>query len=331
MREPYWYNNVGPLPFGHIEDIPNDNWPETVRRIKPDIIYALLNWQAVPFAHQVLREDLKIPFVWHYKEGPFISLEKGHWSQLYDLHMNSDGQIYSSPEMRDWYETAMPGCGSKGVVHVLDGDLPKREWFNDKPNSYRLSDQDGEFHTVVPGRPIGLHPHDVVELAEQRIHLHFYGNFVHGQWLEWIEKTRQLAPGFIHLHDTVDQEGWVSEFSKYDAGWLHYFESKNHGDLRRSNWDDLNYPARLATLIAAGLPLLQYDNRGSVVATQSLVKEMNIGLFFTSMRQLREQLEDRSTMIGLRKNIWKNRDRFTFDYHADDLVAFFRKTILSIT
>ena len=33
------------------------------------------------------------------------------------------------------------------------------------PRSPRLSEQDGEIHTVVPGRPIGLHPHTVAELG----------------------------------------------------------------------------------------------------------------------------------------------------------------------
>ena len=38
---------------------------------------------------------------------------------------------------------------------LLDGDLPKRDWF-DAPRTPLLSDSDGEIHTVVPGRPIVL-------------------------------------------------------------------------------------------------------------------------------------------------------------------------------
>ena len=53
MRTPYSYNTVGPLPFGHVEDIPITSWREDLRRIRPDVIYALLNWQAVPFVHEV--------------------------------------------------------------------------------------------------------------------------------------------------------------------------------------------------------------------------------------------------------------------------------------
>ncbi len=179
MPKPYWYNTVGPVPFGHVEDIPVENWQESLRRIQPDLIYALLNWQAVPFAHQVLVENTGVPFIWHFKEGPFICLEKGSWNELVDLHRRSDGQIYCSPEMRDWYEMAIPGCVSSGNPYVLDGDLPKKEWLAGE-RSPRFSERDGELHTAVPGRPIGLHPETVAELAQSRIHLHFYGDFTHG-------------------------------------------------------------------------------------------------------------------------------------------------------
>ena len=161
--QPYWYNTVGPLPFGHVQDLPQDNWREAVRELAPDVIYALLNWQAVPFA--------------------------------------------------------------------------------------------------------------------QDIHLHFYGDFTQGQWRGWIETCRKLAPQHLHLHANVDQPRWVTEFSRYDAGWLHCFESKNKGEIRRAEWDDLNYPARMATLARAGLPMIQRANPGALVATQSLTKRLGMGFF----------------------------------------------------
>ncbi len=332
MKDPYWYNTVGPLPFGHVQDIPHAGWQEAVRRIQPDVIYALLNWQAVPFAHHVLQENPGIPFVWHFKEGPFINLEKGTWPELVDLYRRSHGQIYSSPEMRDWFETVIPGVVSGGLPFVLDGDLPKADWFDEAgfgPRLPRLSQAGSGLHTVVPGRPIGLHPHNVAELAEQDIHLHFYGDFTHGQWKEWIDKTRKLAPDHIHLHAQVDQEGWLREFSQYDAGWLHYFHSENQGELVRANWDDLNYPARIATLAAAGLPLLQRDNRGSIVATQALAERLDIGLAFSDLSALGALLRDETRLQRLRANMWQQRQQFTFDYHADRLIAYFRTVIAS--
>jgi glycosyltransferase involved in cell wall biosynthesis len=329
MPDPYWYNYVGPLPFGHVTDLPRENWQQALRDLQPDVIYALLNWQAVPWALQVRRAAPEIPFVWHFKEGPFISLEKGHWADLLELYATADGLIYSSDEMRDWTETVLPGDLAAKPSLILDGDLPKRDWFAANTRRPLISETraDGEYHTVVPGRPIGLHPETVAELAENGIHLHFYGNFTHGQWLGWIEKTHRLAPGYLHLHDQVDQEHWAGEFSQYDAGWLHYFQSDNAGELRRANWDDLNIPARLATLALSGLPVLQRANPGAIVATQNLVSRLGIGLFFTSMKELREQLDDRPRMAALRERVWQQRDQFLFDTHAPGLVDFFRTVI----
>ncbi len=322
----YWYNTVGPLPFGHVQDVPREGWRQAVADIRPDVIYGLLNWQAVPFAHHVLSATPEIPFVWHFKEGPFICLQRGTWPLLLELYQRSAGQVYCSPEMQDWFSTVDPGLEHRSPRLVLDGDLPKREWLRGV-RSPLLSDSDGELHTVVPGRPIGLHPPDVASLARQGIHLHFYGDFTHGQWREWIETTRRLAGHRLYLHAQVDQGDWVREFSQYDAGWLHYFRSDNQGELRRANWDDLNYPARLTTLVMAGVPLIQRDNHGAVVATQSLVRRRHLGLLIPDLDELGDRLRDRPTMDGLRASVWRQREEFTFDHHADRLIEFFREVI----
>ena len=132
---------------------------------------------------------------------------------------------------------------------------------------------------------------------------------------------------FATFHANVDQERWVAEFSQYDAGWLHFFKSANDGDIRRSNWDDLNYPARLSTLVAAGLPVLQRDNHDALVATDALARGLDIGVFFSNMAELREHLRDDARMAELRDNVWRRREQFTFDYHADRLIDFFRRDI----
>jgi len=325
LSEPYWYNYVGPLPFGNVINIPYNNWKEEVKKIKPDIIYSLLNFQAVPLAHEVLKANTAVPFVWHFKEGPMICREKGTWNELIELYEKADGKIYCSDEMKEWFEEFIK-VNETSCSLVLDGDLPKKDWFT-SPRSRLLSEKDGAFHTVVPGRPIGLHPYNVEELAKENIHLHFYGDFTHGQWKEWIEKSHKLAPGFLHIHSNVDQENWVHEFSQYDAGWLHFFQSENYGELMRACWDDLNIPARMSTLALAGLPMLQKNNEGHTVAIQSLSKKLKLGLIFNTMTELRHLLENRYLMNEIRNNVWQQRHLFTFDHHVDELVDFFAKVI----
>jgi glycosyltransferase involved in cell wall biosynthesis len=324
MPNPGSMNTVGPLPFGHVEDIPREGWREAVERLRPDVIYALLNWRAVPFAHHVLANNPGVPFVWHLKEGPFHCRDHGTWRQLVDLHTLSGGCIYSSPELRDWFHAEVPESARRPSM-VLDGDLPKRDWLDAQP-ARRLSEDDGQVHTVLAGRPMGLHPSVICELARQNIHLHIYGEFK-GSWLLWLQEARRAAPEHLHEHPIVLQDRWVSEFSKYDAGWLHLFESTNGGKLSRANWDDLNYPARLATLLVAGLPLIQQENGEAIFATQALARSRDLGLFFTDAAQLAEQLRDRPRMVRLWENVRRRREEFTFDYYADGLVEFFRRVI----
>jgi len=323
---PYWFNTVGPLPFGHVTELPHQDWRTAIRELRPDIIYGLLNWQAVPFVHAVMLATPGIPFVWHFKEGPFICIDKGSWPQLLDLYRRADGRIFGSPETRDWFDLASPGLATAKPVMVLDGDLPKRDWF-DAPRSSLLAARDGGVHTVVPGRPIGLHPPTVAALAAHDIHLHFYGDFTHGQWKDWIAKARGLAPEHLHLHANVAQDRWVDEFSRYDAGWLHCFTSHNGGDLRLADWDDLNYPARMATLAMAGLPMIQRDNRGAAVAAQALARQVGIGIFYDDIDGLAAQLRDAAHMGGLRQRVWEERERFSFDSHVPALLGFFRQVI----
>jgi hypothetical protein len=326
MPNPGSMNTVGPLPFGHVEDIPRPGWRETIERLRPDVIYALLNWRAVPFAHHVLTNNPGVPFVWHLKEGPTHCRDHCTWRQLVDLHTLSGGRIYSSPELRDWFHLEVPEAAQAPSM-VLDGDLPKRDWL-DAPPSQRLSEGDGQIHTVLAGRPMGLEPPIIRELAVHDIHLHIYGEFK-GSWARWLEESRRAAPKHLHEHPIVLQDQWIPEFSKYDAGWLHLFEAKNGGDLSLATWDELNYPARLATLLVAGVPLIQRENGGAIFATQTLARERGVGLFFTDAAQLTEQLRDRSRMAELWENVWRQREEFTFDYHTERLIEFFRQVIVT--
>ncbi len=143
----------------------------------------------------------------------------------------------------------------------------------------------------------------------------------------WVEEVDRAAPGHLHLHPQVAPQGWVRELSQYDAGWLHDVRSSNGGDLHAATWDDLNWPARMATLAAAGVPMVQYDNGGSVVATQTLVRDRDLGVFYRDAAGLASALADVERMAELRDSAWRQRGLFTFEHHADELVGFLRETI----
>ncbi len=320
---PVWFNTVGPLPFGHVAEVSRQGWRESVTRLRPDVIYALLNWQTIRFAHEVLTAGLGIPFVWHFKEGPFFAQEHGLWPELVDLHTRSDGVIYSSPELREWFAATVPASRHRPSL-VIDGDLPKGEWLAGE-RSPLLSGRDGALHTVIPGRPMGPEPEVIAALARADVHVHLYSAKAAAQMREWVNEVQRLAPDHVHLHPQVDQDDWVAEFSRYDAGWLHNFRSDNQGDPLAASWDDLNYPARMGTLAASGVPMIQRDNSGSMVASQSLARRQDLGLFWNDADDLIAQLRDPSRMEALRTSVWSQRRDFTFDAHVDRLVDFLRQ------
>ena len=105
VREPYCFNAVGHLPFGNVQDIPYENWQTAVKKIKPDIIYAMLNSVVVPHAHEVLKNKGDIPMVWHFKEGALFCIKLGQWGKLIDLYSHAEGKMYINPEVKLWYDT----------------------------------------------------------------------------------------------------------------------------------------------------------------------------------------------------------------------------------
>jgi glycosyltransferase involved in cell wall biosynthesis len=325
IKEPRFpFSNVGHLPFGNVEDISMENdWKKTIKIIKPDIIYALTNWDGVNLAHEVLKCNFNIPFVWHLKEGPFVCMRNGIWNKLFELYNYADGRIFLNEYIRNWYEQFLT---SNKLSFILDLDPPKKEYFKNT-FSPKLSALDGAIHTVIVGRMIGIDENTVKSLVDNKIHLHLYSENAHESRETNNNRLKRYAPGFFHVHPYVTNNDWTEEFSKYDAGWLHCFDSANGGDLLKATWDDLNIPARLYTLVAANIPSIQKDNTGHIVAMQDITKKMNIGIFYQSFEDLSTQLHDQNLLEHLNINLMKVRQKFTFDYYVPELTEFFNKVI----
>ena len=289
IEDPLGFMTVGPLPFGHVRDVELHDW----RRARPDVIYALLNWRAVGLAHRLLGSG--VPLVFHFKEAPQRSIVRGDWSRLVAVLTGADAAILSSPEERDWLLDALPGRLDPARVYALDGDLPKREWLDAAPAPRRLSEEDGAVHTLLLGRSYGFDDELRAGLARRAIRLH--------------EPTG------------VTPDRWVGDLSRYDAAWLHPIRAANGGELRAATWDDLNLPARIPTLVAAGLPLIvPAPPAGAVHAAAALARELRCGVEYEDLDDLAAQLGDAAGMAARRAAAWRARETLTFDHHADRLV-----------
>ena len=295
IEDPLGFNTVGPLPFGGVEDLGSI---AEVRRDRVDVIYALLNWRAVPLAHALLEARTGVPLVFHFKEAPQRSIARGEWPQLAAVASRADALILSSPEERAWFEAALPGRLDPERVLVLDGDLPKRDWLDALP-SPPLSALDGRPRTVLLGRPYGVDPALRDGLAARGVELAVHAG-----------------------RSAVEPRDWVGVLSRYDAGWLHPVRAANGGDVRRATWDDLNLPARIPTLLAAGLPLILARNTPEEVhAAQALGESLGVALLYDDLDELAARLRDRPALAELRGNAWARREELTFDFHADRLLA----------
>ena len=317
-RPPY-FETTGPLPFGNVKDIWYDeDWRTAVREFRPDVVYGLLHWEAMPVIQALLRERLDAPVVFHFKESPTLSIQLGHLPVLAEILDSSAGRIFISPENRQWFEFTLGRRFADDSTLILDGDYPKADWMTGEW-APKLSDADGEPHTACVGR---AYLESIDEITANRIHLHLYGGTYHRMARGLLAKHRNSP--YLHLHPTVTPGQWVSELSRYDAGWCHIFTSGNDGDVRRADWNDLNLPARLGTYSAAGLPWIFRDNAGHVVATQEQAKQFGIGIPYRDCAQLYELLTAERQSRAAHRAMVEARPQFTFDRHVPRLVEFFR-------
>ncbi len=318
------FSTVGPLPFGNVENIPLANWQQRIKEIKPDIIYGLLNFCAVPLAYDVLRYFPDIPFAWHFKEGPSVCLRDGKWDKLIYLYTHAGGRIFLNETVKQWFEQFIPPTGA--LSFIMDGDLPKKDYFKDE-YSPKLSAADGAIHTLVAGRMIGISTGNLSALARRNIHIHLYTENYHSSKKNENARYLQIAPKHFHIHPHVPADDWTREFSQYDAGWLHSINSQNNGNLMKASWDDLNIPARISTYAAAGIPLIFPENSKHIMASHDIARKLDVGIFFRDCYELSVQLKDSQRMQQLTNNMRQCRETFSFDYYVPQLIQLFRDVI----
>jgi len=250
-----------------------------------------------------------------------------------------DGHIFCNEhKLRYWSSADAEGglgidaFGDPRKLTFLDGDLPKAEFMNDR-FSPRLSDGDGEIHTVCVGRPVGI---DVLAAARRGIHVHVYGNAVDEvhrnlaydipeRALRW---HRARLRRYLHVHSSRQAIGasrsevwrvksrWVEEFSRYDAGWS-YVRTPVHFEPQD---DPGAIPNRLGTYLLAGLPVITDARPGS--HRHDLLQEVGVGVVLgAGYDELRGALEAEIATREKSRRAREVRRRFSFDAGVPGLVA----------
>jgi hypothetical protein len=179
------------------------------------------------------------------------------------------------------------------------------------------------------GRTAGIEPSFVGELAREGVHVHLHGVARTPAGREWIAEARQLAGARLHEEGPVGPADWVAHLSGYEGGLLHRFRSGNGGDVRLASWDDLNQPARVSTLLAVGVPLLQAASPGAAVHVQDLVRDTGAGLLYEDAAELAARLRQEAVTGAARAAAMAARPAFAFEHHAERVVGLFRAVAAS--
>ena len=283
-------------------------------------------------------------------KGAFEAPIVRHWG--FDVHNLDlelvralDGQIFCNPQKLRYWTASRPeggceldlGC-ERQVIAFMDSDLPSREFMNERFSS-KLSDRDGEIHTVCVGRPFGI---DLVSAARHGIHIHIYGNEVDdvarivSQGLRLSGYARLgIASRYIHLHSSLQPTGgslaeiratkakWVEEFSRYDAGWSYV--------KRPLPWPRLEdaavIPNRHGTYLMAGLPIIIEPMPGFY--RYDSLKQHGAAIDFRpdDYAVLAARLRERATLLEMTQNARSCRAQFTFDATIDALEDYFRRVL----
>ena len=186
-----------------------------------------------------------------------------------------DGHVLCNREKLAYWTTPVRdgGCGldcfdRAPVTGFLDGDLPKREFMNER-FAEPLSARGEERHTVCVGRPFRI---DYLAAARRGIHVHLYGNSFDEVYRSMARdlsprdavRSADLLGRFVHVHPSLQTIGrgwdevrrikadWVHEFSRYDAGWSYVGLPLPWMPLD----DRAVIPNRVSTYVLSGLPVI---------------------------------------------------------------------------
>lgn len=313
----YW-DTASSVPFSDCRQIPYaPGWRERVREAAPDVVYALLNFQALPLIHEFITADLGFPVVFHFKESPFEAMRYGMWPMLAEALMRADGVIHLNSLAREWFETRIPGLrrGNRPVA-CLDGEFPLAARMRDDW-SPKLSSRGG-LHTVCVGRPIGLE--NLRELVARGIHVHVY----RADAERWLASVGGGSP-YLHAHPPVAPREWTKELSRYDAGWLHADGTAHGAETIGLTWRHMNLPARLSTYASAGLPWLIRRTTGRRGAVAELAGRYGVGIEFDDLSELADRLSDTGHRAELTANAVSSRFAFSMEHNLPFLAGFLER------
>jgi hypothetical protein len=345
-----WDQGSYPVLDGFVQEIGLNDAPRVIREQKIDCIYGLFQeydprlFAATTGAIEHDISTLLRVLLLERHRGAFDAPIVRHWG--FDIHQLDpdvacalDAHIFCNREKFVYFteRVSRGGCQldmfrESDTIAFMDSDRPKGEFMNDD-FAPRLSDSDGEIHTVCIGRPFGI---DYLAAARHGIHVHIYGNNYDDPFqaiarkvaVTGIEDETTRLRRFIHVHSSLQTIGanwaevqrtksqWVREFSQYDAGWSYI------GDP--IPWKPLEnraaIPNRLSTYVLAGIPIITDRRPGFYRYNEPHRLGVAIDLE-EDYGALRERLESERRSGAGAASARRERSGYSFDATIDSLVG----------
>jgi hypothetical protein len=327
-----WDQGPYPVLDGFVQEIGLNDAPRVIHEQKIDCIYGLFQEYDPRFfaaTTGIIEHDISTllrVLLLERQRGAFDAPIVRHWG--FDIHQLDpdvagalDAHIFCNREKFVCF-TERASRGGYGldvfraceIIAFMDSDRPKAEFMNDN-FAPRLSDADGEIHTVCIGRPFGI---DYLAAARHGIYDDVTG----------IEDGATSLCRYVHVHSSLQTIGanwaevqrtksqWVREFSRYDAGWSYVGDPFPWKALENS----AAIPNRLSTYLLAGLPIIT-DRRPNFYRHNE-PHRLGVAIDLDGdYGTLRERLESERRSRAGAASARRERGLYSFDATIDSLIG----------
>jgi hypothetical protein len=239
-----------------------------------------------------------------------VGIQRQHWLMRHAAP-SLDGMLYPSVAMRDYFHDQVLGARGRHLQELIlkicwpqnfQVAAGQNEQGIDHPNLVFIGRTDLSSHTIHAAddlRPL------MEEILENQIELH------HGSSPETSDGHPYRRP-----FQPLDMVALIARMAAHDASLIAY----NAAACRRTERLNLTVPERLATSVAAGIPIA-IPSMGYIGPKQYLAEYPAV-LEFDSVPDLKRKLEDRQHIQALREAAWQARKLYSAEAQGDILAQF---------
>jgi hypothetical protein len=239
-----------------------------------------------------------------------LGVKRQHWLMRHAAP-SLDGMLYPSAMMRDYFHENVLGARGRHLHELilkicwpreLQVAAERNEQGIDHPNLIFIGRTDLSHPTVHAAddlRPL------MAEILENQIELH------HGSSPETSDGHPYRRP-----FQPLEMAALIARMAAHDASLIAY----NAAACGRTERLNLTVPDRLATSVAAGIPIA-IPSMGYAGPKQYLAEYPAV-LEFDSVPDLKRKLEDRQHIQALRQATWQARKLYTAEAQGDLLAQF---------